>query len=265
MSKPDSRAGRTFDIVYSLGFNCACAQHLRKLGLRSTSGPFDWLTCVPFPPRAELILNHFNGFLEPEDFYAVPEDPDCAPREKCDPYQNRRTGFLHLHDFPAGVPIEQSFPAAQEKYRRRIERFERNLSDPAKRILLVWFFNEPMADEALLVDLCRRIVEKYGAHLRFLFIESSPHATPGKPQRQCPTEYIERYSYYVNPAWPLRKQHEPLSRILKRYRTPGVAGRRARMRVNRSVVAVIPALIPVKKWRTACREKLKRIMKTKGF
>lgn len=35
---------KKYDIIYSIGRDCACASYLQQNGLRLTSGPFDWLS-----------------------------------------------------------------------------------------------------------------------------------------------------------------------------------------------------------------------------
>lgn len=35
-----------FDMIYSIGEDCACSLYMNKLKLRKVSGPFDWLTAL---------------------------------------------------------------------------------------------------------------------------------------------------------------------------------------------------------------------------
>ena len=53
---------KKYDIIYSIGRDCACASYLQQNGLRLTSGPFDWLTNAGFEDRFELMLNDFQCF-----------------------------------------------------------------------------------------------------------------------------------------------------------------------------------------------------------
>ena len=50
-----------YDIVYSIGHDCACSMYLKKHNLRVVSGPLDWLTSVPAHMRFNLILNGNSG------------------------------------------------------------------------------------------------------------------------------------------------------------------------------------------------------------
>lgn len=56
-----------FDLVVSMGEDCACAMYLRKSSLRDASYPFDWLCHATFERRIECLKNHFDGFLEKEN------------------------------------------------------------------------------------------------------------------------------------------------------------------------------------------------------
>ena len=56
-----------FDVVFSIGEDCACTSYLRRCNLQNFSYPFDWLTEAPFENRINLICDHFDNFLNIED------------------------------------------------------------------------------------------------------------------------------------------------------------------------------------------------------
>ncbi len=260
MSEPPSRFPKDFDVIYSIGTDCTCAQHLNKLGLRTVSGPFDWLTGVSsIFPRLDLILNRFQCFIDQEHFYY-----DDRDKLKCDPYRNEKTGFLHLHDFPAGVPLKESFPAVREKYLRRIDRFENNLRS-GKKILLVWFTNEPTADEARLIELCCRIKEELGGQIYFLLIEGKADMPQGSIECARPAEHVLLYRFFIETPVSMRQQRKCLNKILSPYRTPGAFRRRFRMNFAQVAANLVSAFVPVKSKRIACRDKIQHWLKVKKF
>lgn len=118
-----------YDIVYSIGHDCACSMYLRKHNLRVVSGPLDWLTSVPAHNRFDLLLNDFEGFMNQDDFQFVEKNPNIVNDDKCDYYKNTRTGLYFYHDFPVNVPLGQSFPDVEKKYKRRIDRFYQNIKN----------------------------------------------------------------------------------------------------------------------------------------
>lgn len=57
-------AKEAYDVIYSLGTNCACAEYLRKYNLRRYAGPFDWITSPNIHAPFEAITTHFKSFLD---------------------------------------------------------------------------------------------------------------------------------------------------------------------------------------------------------
>ena len=180
-----------YDFICSLGIDCSCAMYLQGTGLRTSSGPFDWLTKAGFSERAELVASGFEGFLRKDDLRPVSRGTGAAYDPRCDAYVNEATGLLFLHDFPAGVPLEESFPEIKEKYDRRIRRFEERLR-AAERSLLVWVSRRmPMSDDVVVAG-CARITGRYGRNIDFLFIENDSSMPPGKCEEHRPAENIRR-------------------------------------------------------------------------
>ena len=77
---------KKYDIIYSIGRDCACAMYMNNCKIRATSGPFDWLTNASFETRMNLILNDFADFLNPNDIKFLPKDPNVINDEKNDYY-----------------------------------------------------------------------------------------------------------------------------------------------------------------------------------
>ena len=161
---------KKYDIIYSLGRDCACAMYMKQAKLRSTSGPFDWLTNASFETRFELILNDFADFINPDDVRFLPKNPNVINDEKCDYYENVRNGFYYYHDFPVGVKFSESIPAVVDKYNRRIIRFIDNMRNK-RRILLIWFSHCTNTPDAVIIDLCNRVCDKFGKKIDFMIIE----------------------------------------------------------------------------------------------
>ena len=111
-----------FDLVVSMGEDCACAMYLRKSSLRDASYPFDWLCHATFERRIECLKNHFDGFLEKENMRRL-DKPTTGLRDlENDSYEDVNTGFYFYHDFKENVPFDIVFSGVKNKYERRIER-----------------------------------------------------------------------------------------------------------------------------------------------
>lgn len=159
-----------YDIIYSLGRDCSCAMYMQQTNLRSCSGPFDWLTNAGFEKRFELMINNFDEFLEQSDLLPM-DKPTAFPSDKNnDYYENVKTGLYYWHDFPAGVPLQESFNIVKEKYNRRIKRFYDNILTK-NRVLLIWFSQVGSTSDSVVLEYCDKLCSKIGKKLDFLIIE----------------------------------------------------------------------------------------------
>ena len=126
----------SYDFIFSIGSACSCTETLRAAGLQYASFPFDWITIRDRPGdvrhKADAICTDFCGWFDREDF----EYAGTKPWHLKDFYRNRRTGIVFNHDFPKGVPFEDTYPKAREKYERRFARLQRCIRS-SKTVLLV--------------------------------------------------------------------------------------------------------------------------------
>jgi hypothetical protein len=150
--------GKKFDFVFSLGENCAAAMYLRKFKLRDMSSPFDWVCNVPLIDRVDLLLNNFSGFLERENLVKISKMEGGDPKH--DYYHDKKSGFKFYHDFPAMIPLEQSFPEVKSKYDRRIARLIARLQH-AHRVLCIWSGYEIETSDEDLVLAVKKMGEKF--------------------------------------------------------------------------------------------------------
>ena len=146
---------KKYDFIFGIGRACACSQALRKAGLQLLSLPWDWLVVHPLngrrelPVRLDIMESGFADWLREEDLEFV--SPIAATGK--DQYRNRRYGIAHPHDFPLGVPLHESYPAAKAKYDRRVARFKRLMAESRTRVLAVCV-DTPVAPKAE-IDECR--------------------------------------------------------------------------------------------------------------
>lgn len=183
---------KKYDIIYSIGSDCACAKYLRILGLRKASGPFDWVKSAPFESRIELILNKFAGFFEKEDLAFFPPENVDEPG-KTHNCQNLKTGFCFIHDFPYSQSLDESYPDVSAKYARRITRFYQFI-EQNKKVLLVWFSRTSVVEDEVLKKYKEHLEQKFGKNIELLIIENADLA-PHQPKDQSImlAEGITRY------------------------------------------------------------------------
>ena len=150
----------SYDLAFSLGDACACSVALRRADLQFASFPLDWIALGTPVSRATLVATRFAGWLEKDDFTYNGTNPVNA----LGMFDNRRTGLRHLHDF-ADCPIEKSYDAVREKYRRREARLYA-LAEKSRRILCA-YISRPLVDPVPVEDL---------KEVKRLLSEAFPHA-----------------------------------------------------------------------------------------
>ena len=138
---------RDYDLVFGIGGACCCSWALRGAKLQFASYPFDWVARVDLKGRTQIVadvrereisrvmaesLRRFSHEACAKQYIALYEQS-----YGCDIYHNRVTGIGFSHDFPSGVPLNESFHAVQEKYRRRIDRLYADIRR-SRRVLVVW-------------------------------------------------------------------------------------------------------------------------------
>ena len=96
-----------FDLIVSLGEDCAYSSYLRKFNLQSASYPFDWLFSAPLKNRLELLLSNFEGFLDKKYLVYLEKNPNCINDYKNEYYKNIKNEIIFLHDFPIDMSFDE--------------------------------------------------------------------------------------------------------------------------------------------------------------
>ncbi len=151
---------KKYDNFISIGFFCSVAQELERIGLRSTSGPFDWLICSA-DGMSRLIESRFEHFL---DTNVLLQDP--AQRNH---YYNPIYGIWFYHDFSKYKSLEEQIDNVKKKYRRRISRFYSQIYYPTLFVRYIANSNELdwWNDN---IDFFVSLIKKYNSCNDVLFI-----------------------------------------------------------------------------------------------
>ena len=105
----------------SLGFICAIARDLEKLGLRNSSMPFDWCL-TDFQGIIKAINNNFEGYLT---YNRLLQEKKCLKH-----YKNVDYNVQFYHDFNRFESLDKQLPSVKAKYDRRIKRFYETIKEP---------------------------------------------------------------------------------------------------------------------------------------
>mgnify|MGYP002518438945 CR=1 FL=1 len=163
---------KKFDLIFSLGEDCACTSYLRRFHLQEYSYPFDWLTNADFFTRIDLLINDFKGFLEKENLTIIAYSYQKAINKHTDDYKDTKTDFYFYHDFDTKMPFDESFALVKVKYQRRIERLYQQIQD-SQNILIVWWSRDKHQDIDKVKESYALLSQKFATkNISMLLIES---------------------------------------------------------------------------------------------
>lgn len=139
---------KQYENFISLGYFCSIALELEKMGLRSTSSPFDWCKS-DFEGVIKAIEDKFDYFLDYDQLLQSQDDPDH--------YFNAAYKIWFFHDFDKYRPLNSQIENVQAKYTRRIERFYKNIKNPT--LFIRYISNEELTADGKSVEL--EYIEKH--------------------------------------------------------------------------------------------------------
>lgn len=211
---------KIFDLIVSIGEDCACTSYLRRFNLQNYSYPFDWLTNATFETRVDLITSNFENFFNKEDIeFMNIHNPTIH-----DSYKNKKNNFYFYHDFKKNKPFEESYYKIDQKYKKRINRLYEEI-EKAEKILFVWWSRDKHQDENVIIDSYKKLKEKFEyKEIYLLLIEpSESQATKFLCNNYVLVESFDNISYKHNPKWNVTMGNETnnmkfFSQIKKRRR-----------------------------------------------
>ena len=160
---------KKFDLIISLGEDCACTSYLRRFNLQYNSYPFDWLTGAEFSKRIDLLCNNFERFLNIEDLKNITKKNTNLCDNRTDSYQNNYTNFNFYHDFLKEIPFETMFNKVKEKYERRINRMYSHI-ETSENILFVWWSRDKHLENDNLKNAYEKLSKKFKNKSIYLLI-----------------------------------------------------------------------------------------------
>lgn len=162
-----------FDLVVSIGEDCACTSYLRRCNLQNFSYPFDWLTNAPIENRIDLICNDFKDFLNPEDLEIMQKPTAFKADPKHDYYKNNKNELYFWHDFPNETSFQSSYLKVSEKYQRRIERLYNDIEN-SQKILFTWLSHTKLHSEDEIQEAYQKLNMKFkNKEIYLLVIENN--------------------------------------------------------------------------------------------
>ena len=150
-----------FDYFISLGCLCPIASSMGKFGLRSFSGPFDWLSTPDFSWVLHYIDTDFNDFLLKRNLERYDEHQNH--------FQDKQSGFRFTHD---EENFEYDYEKLKDKYDKRIKRF---LEKTASRVCYLRSMHTEQDYEYIVqnADYINRIIKKKNNDSEIVFLCNS--------------------------------------------------------------------------------------------
>ena len=162
-----------YDVVYSLGQWCAVAMAMKKVGLRSASGPFDWMgRDRPVGSYVDLLTTGFKGFFLKENMKKLGD----VPGEGTEHWKDMSQGWEIRHEFKAGVPFDANYANFHALVARRSERLLKSLRSGGHILLVHWIGEGHYRREEVVADMRRLRTAFPESTVDLLVIETERHA-----------------------------------------------------------------------------------------
>lgn len=158
---------KKYDLICSLGGNCAAAHNLKYKGLRRFSLPFDWVYMLdekPLYKLADCFENDFKNFFLLENLKPLPEGPNASHLDRPQ-YYDTYTGYRFVNHFD--LPIEQGgYIPVKEKMDRRIKRLYKYIQK-GNSVLFILSLPFEISEKPILN--LKKVVEKKWPNKKFDF------------------------------------------------------------------------------------------------
>lgn len=149
-----------FENFISLGCSCGTAASMAKIGIRSTSGPFDW--CISdLDGVLNYVKNDFEGFLD-KNRLKVSDDGYS--------FRDIKNGIDYLHDID--TVFENDYENIYKKYMRRVELFQKQIRNKTCFIRIVKDDDELIYVKDNL-DYINEIIKKYNHENEIIYVVNS--------------------------------------------------------------------------------------------
>ncbi|NOU98869.1 DUF1796 family putative cysteine peptidase [Paenibacillus planticolens] len=136
----------SYDEIVSLGSACNPSIHLKRLHLRTFSGPLDWHVSLSLSDVSRLLKNSFKDFMVLKNMCLI--DGSAHVLEDGVPIQSVKSHFvkdnyyniLSVHDFPI-VPNQHwtmTYSSYRDKMNRRIDRFIEKMTTSQNILFVRW-------------------------------------------------------------------------------------------------------------------------------
>ena len=150
-----------FDMIISLGGNCAAGTQMVTRGLRTYSLPFDWTFMADSRPVEyfpEGLRDKFKNLCLKENLEELKGSERGDERFQYQ-YKDNYTGYRFIHLFHKDINNEGVYEKSYETLRRRVDRLYEKLAT-AKKVMIVLQTNF-VVDEKYIYEIKKTFEELY--------------------------------------------------------------------------------------------------------
>lgn len=140
---------KSFDLVVSLGGNCAAAHQLKYKNFRTKSYPFDWTYFTSDEAVYKLITGfkeNFKNYALKKNFKELPVNPSHPDRIQ---YKDNYGEIIWANHFSYNKNKNSDYEQVKEKLDRRFKRLVDSIKE-AKRILFIFSVSFKISPDAFL-------------------------------------------------------------------------------------------------------------------
>ena len=137
-----------FDNYISLGYYCGVAASMSKMGIRCTSGPFDWYISGEFKGVLSCLENDFSDFLCKDNLEVTNAGTSIT-----------NTKYLFHMGHEIKNSFEQDYESINEKYMRRIKCFREQIKQRTCFIRVIYNVKELryiLENQAFINDIIKK-------------------------------------------------------------------------------------------------------------
>ena len=165
--------GCIYDAVWPFGQWCAVAMAMKKCGLRSASGPFDWMGGgCPIGSYVDMLTTNFSGFFLKENMKKLGD----VPGEGTEHWKDTKLGWEIRHEFKIGVPFDVNYSNFHALVARRSERLFRTLRSGGRLLFVHWLAEGRYRREDVVAAIRRLRAAYPSSEIDLLVIETEKFA-----------------------------------------------------------------------------------------
>lgn len=139
-------SNKEYDLICSLGGNCAAAHNLRIRNLRTVAYPFDWTyfkSDRAIYKLADNFVDGFKNFLKKENLELLPVNEAHSDKFQ---YLDKYSDIIWANHFCSSIENEHTYLAVKTKIDRRFKRLIDNIAKSSSILFVISVYYETQLD-----------------------------------------------------------------------------------------------------------------------